>query len=120
MSRTVQNIAKYSNEINNFEEQIQDLVAKQKTSGGSRGLEAVQDDIKKVNEEARSVKSHLAKLTSEKDRTKTLINSLELEVRDIKSKLSTADYQLKEKLSLEGQIEELKSASSGQREARQH
>lgn len=117
MSRTVQNVAKYSNEISNFEGQIQELVAKQKTSGGSRGLEAVQDDIKKVNEEARSAKSQLAKLTTEKDRTKSLINSLELEVRDIKSKLSTADYQLKEKLSLEGQIEEFKGASSGQREA---
>jgi DNA repair protein RAD50 len=117
MARTIQNVVKYSNEINAFEDQIKDLVAKRQTSGASRGLEAVQDDIKNVNEEARSAKSQLAKLTSEKDRTKTLINSLELEVRDIKSKLSTADYQLKEKLSLEGQIEEFKGTSSGQREA---
>jgi DNA repair protein RAD50 len=117
MTRTVQNIVKYSNEINDFEEQIKELVAKQKTFGGSRGLEVVQDNIKKVNEEARSAKSHLTKLSSEKDRTKNIINSLELEVRDIKSKLSTADYQLKEKLSLEGQIEEYKGASSGHREA---
>lgn len=117
MTRTVQNIVKYSNEIKSFEVQIKDLVAKQKSSGGSRGLEAVQDDIKKVNEEARSAKSQLTKLTSEKDRTRTLINSLELEVRDIKSKLSTADYQLKEKLSLEGQVEELKGANSSQRDS---
>jgi DNA repair protein RAD50 len=120
MSRTVQNIVKYSNEISSFEGQIAELLAKQKLTGGSRGLEAVQDDIKRVNEESRSTKTHLAKLTHEKDRTKTLINSLELEVRDIRSKLSTADYQLKEKLSLEGQIEELKGGSTGQREAIRH
>ncbi|KAL1591145.1 hypothetical protein WHR41_00361 [Cladosporium halotolerans] len=117
MARTVQNIAKYSNEIGAFEGQIEELLAKQKASGGSRGLEAVQDDIRKVNEEARNAKAHLAKLTTEKDRTKSLINALELEVRDIKGRLSTADYQLKEKLSLEGHIEELKGANNAQREA---
>jgi DNA repair protein RAD50 len=117
MTRTVQNVAKYSNEISTFDAQIKELVAKQKTSGGSRGLEAVQDDIKKVNEETRSAKSQKDKLTSEKDRTKGLINTLELELRDVQNKLSTADYQLKEKLSLEGQIEEFKGASSGHREA---
>ncbi|KAM0719801.1 hypothetical protein Q7P37_003935 [Cladosporium fusiforme] len=115
LSRTVQNIAKYSTEIKNFEVQIKDLLAKQKDSGGTRGLEAVQDDIKRVNDESKKIKTQLSKLTSEKDRTKNLINSLELEVRDIKSKLSTADYQLKEKLSLESQAEELKDASNGQR-----
>jgi DNA repair protein RAD50 len=117
MTRTVQNVAKYSNEISMFDAQIKELLAKQKASGGSRGLEAVQDDIKKVNEEARTAKSQHAKLTSEKDRSKSLINTLELEVRDIQNKLSTADYQLKEKLSLEGQIEEVKGASGGHREA---
>lgn len=115
LARTVQNIVKYSSEIGSFEVQIKDLLAKQKESGGSRGLEAVQDDIKKVNEEARQTKTQLAKLTGERDRTKNLINSLELEVRDVKSKLSTADYQLKEKLSLESQTEELKGANNGQR-----
>lgn len=116
LSRTIQTISKYSSEIKSFEAQIQELGAKQKAAGLSRGMEQIQDDIKKVNEEARAVKARLTQATSERDRTQKLINNLELEVRDIRSKLSTADYQLKEKASLEAQINELKETNSGQRD----
>lgn len=117
MSKTVQNIAKYNTEISNFESQIKELTAKQKAAGLSRGLEITQEDIKKVNDEARAVKNRLAKNTSDRERSTALINKLELEYRDIKSKLSTADYQLKEKKSLEGQIEEYKALNNEQRES---
>ena len=116
MSRTVQNIAKYSSEIASFDTQIKELAAKQKAAGLSRGLELIQDDIKKVNDEAKTVKARLTKIIGDRDRQSKLLNSLELEVRDIKSKLSTAEYQLKEKKSLEGQVEELKSLNTEQRD----
>lgn len=117
LSRTVQNIAKYNTDIKNFEGQIKELSAKQKAAGLSRGLESIQEDIKKVNDESRTVKANLSRMTSDRDRARNLINSLELEVRDIKSKLSTALYQLKEKTSLETQIEDLKSLNAEQRDS---
>ena len=117
LSRTVLTIVKYSSEIKSFESQIEELTAKQKAAGLSRGLEQIQDDIKKVNDESKAVKARLAKSTSERDRNQKLINNLELEVRDIRSKLSTADYQLKEKASLEAQVNDLKETNSGQRDS---
>lgn len=116
LSKTVQNIAKYSTDIANFENQIKELTAKQKAAGLSRGLEIIQDDIKKVNDLARTTKARLAKSTGDRERSTKLINSLELERRDVEQKLSTAEYQLKEKRSLEGQIEEYRGLNSEQRE----
>ena len=116
LSKTVQTIANYRNEIANIEAQIEELVAKQKTAGLSRGLDIIQEEVKKVGDESRSVNSRLDKSTGDRDRSKAYINSLELEKRDITSKLSTAEYQLKEKAAVEGQIEELKGSNAEQRE----
>ena len=116
VSRTVQTIAKYSSEISHFEVQIKELVVKQKAAGLSRGLEIIQEELKKVNDESRVMKARLAKNTSDRDRSRTQINSLELEVRDIKSKLSTAEYQLKEKTALESQINDYTTLNREQRE----
>ena len=117
MSKTVQTIAKYSSDISNFEAQIKELVSKQKAAGGSRGLETLQEEIKKVNDQVRSAKSRLAKLSGDRDRSTKLINTLELEKRDIQSKLNNADYQLKEKNSLARQVEDYKAVNGEQRES---
>lgn len=117
MTRTVQNIAKYSSDISSFESQVKELSAKQKAAGLSRGLETIQDDIKNVNDETRKLRTRLAKFTTDRDRSRTLVNKYELEVRDIKSKLSTADYELKEKNSLERQISDYKDLNNEQRDS---
>lgn len=115
-SKTVQNITRYHTEISSLEAQIKDLSRKQEEAGLSRGLEKIQDDLKKVNEQSRSVKSDLTRLSTDKDRARSQITSLELEARDVKAKLSTAIYQLKEKGNLVAQIEELKSSNNDLRE----
>jgi len=117
MSKTVQTIAKYSNEISTYESQTQELVAKQKSAGLSRGLEIIQEDSKKVTEESRAVKTRLSKTTGDRDRSEKHINAMELEWRDLKSKLSTARYQLKEKESFDKQIEEYRVLGVEQRDA---
>jgi DNA repair protein RAD50 len=117
MSKTVQTIANYNNEISGFQKQIQELVAKQKSAGLSRGLEIIQEDTKKVNEQAKITKTRLAEANSDRNRAEKTINTLEIESRDIKSKLSAANYQLQEKRSLERQIEEYKTLSNEQRES---
>ena len=114
-SKTVQTIAKYNSDISSFESQIKELISKQKAAGLSRGLEIIQEEIKKVNDQVRTVKSRVAKLSGDRDRSTKLINTLELEKRDIQSKLSNADYQLKEKNSLGKQVEEYKAQNAEQR-----
>ena len=115
ISKTIQNIAKYDSEIRSFETQIKDLAAKQNATGLSRGIEVVQEEQKKLNETIRAIKARLAKATGDRDRSTVLINKLELEYRDIKSKLSTAEYELKQKQSLEAQMEDYKTLSNEQR-----
>lgn len=117
MTKTIQNIARYSTEITNFERQTAELAGKQKAAGGSRGLEIVQEETAKVNDAIKTVKSRLAKNTSDRERARTVINSLELEVRDVRSKLSTIEHQLKEKKTLEGNVEEYKGFNVEQRES---
>ncbi|KAG9846203.1 hypothetical protein KCU77_g8648, partial [Aureobasidium melanogenum] len=95
--------------IVNFETQIEELAAKQKSQGLSRGLETIQDDLKTINEQSRGTKVSLTKIIGERDGARGTINALELELRDVKSKLSTVIHHLKEKSSIEKQISELKA-----------
>lgn len=117
LSKTVQNVAKYSAEIGNLESQISDLSAKSQDASVGRGLEQIQDDLKRNAEESRTAKGLLSKLTGDRERARGTITSLDFDLRDSKSKLSTAIYQLKEKSSVEKQIDEMKSLNSEQREA---
>ncbi|THW24405.1 hypothetical protein D6D24_00051 [Aureobasidium pullulans] len=112
LTKTVQNIVKYAQEVVNFEKQIEELAAKQKSQGLSRGIETIQDDLKTINEQSRGSKIALTKIIGERDGARGTINALELELRDVKSKLSTAVYHLKEKASLEKQINELKAQNN--------
>ena len=116
MTKIVQNIAKLDGEIKGFKTQIKDLSAKQKAAGLSRGLEQIQEELKKVNEEYRTIKTRLQKITNDRERARNNINNLELDLRDTRSKLSTAEYQLKEKLSLQRQIDDLKTFNNEQRD----
>ena len=120
LSRTVQNIVKYSADITHFESQITELAAKQKDSGLSRGLEQIRDEIAQVNEQARTAKSTLVKLASDKDRGRSQITSLEIEARDIRARISDAVYQLKEKNSLNRQIDDLRTINGEHRDSRGH
>ncbi|KAK0919702.1 DNA repair protein rad50 [Friedmanniomyces endolithicus] len=116
VSRTVQNIAKLNNEIAEFKAQVGELSAKQESAGFSRGLEQIQEELKLINEEARTAKASLAKINSERERGRSAVSRLELEVRDAERNFSTAEYQLKERRSMEAQIDELKGLNTGQRE----
>lgn len=116
VARTVQTISKLYSEIEDFKSTVQDLIAKQKSAGLSRGLEQIHDDLKKLSDETRSTRAGLAKVNADRERGRGLVNSLELEVRDIRSKLSDTEHQLKEKSRLEGQIDDLKRASTEQRD----
>jgi len=117
LTKTIQNIVKYHNDIGGFERQIAELSSKQSQSGSARGLEVIQDELKSVNERSRLAKASLNKSVGDRDRAKGAINAMELELRDVQSRLSNAVYQLKEKVSLQKQIDELKTTITEQREA---
>ena len=116
LSRDVQTIVHNYNEILKLEAQVKDLTQKQKTAGLSRGIDAVQADLKQVTDESRNARNALDQLTSERDKSRNLITTLELRNRDINADLNNAQSKLKEKRALADRIEELKSENNTQRE----
>ena len=116
LSKTVQNIARYHNEADSFERQIKELSIKHKNAGLGRGLEQIRDNLKAINEQSKAAKTSQAKLVGDRERARNTITDMELALRDTQSKLSTANYQLREKMSIQKQIDELKEANNEQRE----
>ena len=116
LSKTVQTITKYHAEIGTLQAQTQELSERQKQAGLSRSLEEIQDDLKKNSDQTRAIKAKLAQSTSERDRTRIEISSLEIELRDLQGRLSSAVYQLKEKSNLVTHAEELRLQNNEQRE----
>ncbi|KAK5720415.1 DNA repair protein rad50, partial [Elasticomyces elasticus] len=116
LSKTVNTIVKYDSEIKSITFQIQELSSKQQDESTARTLEDIQEEIAATGEKARS-KMTLAKLTTEKDQTRTEINNLELQLRDAKSNLDNAKFQLEKKADLLSRMEEYKHLNNQQRES---
>lgn len=117
LQKTVQNISKYRTDIDAFKAQIADMEGKQNVGGDYRALAQIQSDLETVNDQSRRAKMAHQQLVDERDQTKATITSLELESRDVQSKFSSANYQLKEKSSLQTQVEDLKTSTNEQRES---
>ena len=117
LAKNVHTIAGNYNEIIKLEAQVKDLAQKQKTAGLSRGIDAIQTDLKSVTDESRTARASLEQLTSDRDQLRNLIATLELRVRDIIADLNNAQSKLKEKRALADRIEEFKIDNNKQRDA---
>ncbi|KAJ5777825.1 hypothetical protein N7520_001071 [Penicillium odoratum] len=117
LSKTVNTIARYDADIKTIASQIQELSAKQDNVSVCRTLQDIQDEISANNEKARELKKTLAKLTNERDQTRSEINKLELQLRDVQSTLDSTKFQLEKKADLLARLEEYKKLNSQQREA---
>jgi DNA repair protein RAD50 len=117
LSKTISNISRYNAEISGFDAEISRISSQQKSSGNSLSLEDIQEQLAEKTELARGFKTRINKLNIDKERARALINSLELELRDIASKLNTADFQLQKKEDLLSRIRELKESNEQQRNA---
>jgi DNA repair protein RAD50 len=117
LSKDVQSIVNYHTQVVELEITIRDLTDKQKAAGSSRGIDAIQADLKKISEEGRHAKTSLNRMTTDRDKLRNTINALELDIRDVNAALNSAQSMLKEKRALADRIEELKSQSNEQRDA---
>lgn len=118
LSKEVQTIVGYFNRAHELEDQIKELSQKQKAAGLSRGIDAIQVDLKKVTEDTRNARTQLDQLTAAKDKSRNLITTLELSVRDINAELNHAQSRLNEKRALAERIEEFKKENTKQRDAK--
>lgn len=116
MSKEIRNIVGYYDKVRGLENQIKDLAQKQKSAGLSRGIDAVQVDLKKITDESRNARAALDELTAARDKSRSLLSSLELSVRDINAELNSAQSRLKEKRSFLARIDEFRSENGTQRD----
>jgi DNA repair protein RAD50 len=117
LSKTVSTIARYDVEIKSINSQIQELSDKQQKASAGRTLEDIQEEIAATGEKTRALKITLNKLTNDKDQIRTEINNLELQLRDARSNLDNARFQLEKKSDLLVRLEEYKKLNAQQREA---
>jgi DNA repair protein RAD50 len=117
LSSDIQSIVNYYKSICDIEEKIRDLTQKQKAAGLSRGIDAVQEDVKKISEQARTAKATLTGLTTGRDKLRTRINTLQFRIRDIDAELNIAQSKLNEKRALNERIEDFKTQNNEKREA---
>jgi DNA repair protein RAD50 len=117
LSRTVATITKCDTDIRNYERQIDDLSAKQSQSGSSRTLDEIQEQIASLGDKIRSAKQVISRLTNERDQSIAELSAMELELRDLKNELNTANFQLDKKATLMARVEEYKALNQREREA---
>lgn len=117
LAKTVNTIARYDVDIKTITSQIQELSAKQENASASRTLEDIQDEISATNEKSRELKKTLTKLVNDRDQTRSEMNKLELQLRDVKSNLDNAKFQMEKKADLLLRVEEFKKLNAQQREA---
>lgn len=117
LSKTVNTIVRYDGDIKSVKSQIEELSSKQQNATAARTLEDIQEEIAATGEKSRALKKTLTKLTNDKEQTRTEINSLELQLRDARSNLDNAKFQLEKKADLLTRMEEYKNLNAQQREA---
>jgi DNA repair protein RAD50 len=117
LSKTISTITRYSSEISSFDAQAVTLSMQHNSSVNSLSLEEIQERLAACGEQTRGLKAKIAKITSEKDRTKSLINILELEVRDVASKLTYANHEMEKKQGHLSRIQDLKENSRTQHDS---
>ena len=117
LSRTVATITKCDTDIRNYERQIEDFGTKQSHSIGTRTLDEIQEQITSLGEKVRFANQVVSRLTNERDRSKTELSAMELELSDMRNELNTATFELKEKAALVARVEEYKTLNQKERGA---
>jgi DNA repair protein RAD50 len=117
LSKEVQTIVGYYSRAQELEAEIKDLAQKQKSAGLSRGIDAIQADLRRVSDDSRNARTMLEQLTAAREKSRNLITTLELSVRDVNADLNSAQSKLKEKQALADRVEDFKKENSKQREA---
>ncbi|GIZ42528.1 hypothetical protein CKM354_000579200 [Cercospora kikuchii] len=110
--KTIERIVGLSQQIVSFEKQIKELAAKQESAGLSRGLEAIQSDIKSNDVQRKAQLNAQTEATNNRDRKRAAISALELEASKVTGALRQAEYNLKQKQALDEQEQEHRASKA--------
>jgi DNA repair protein RAD50 len=116
LAKTVANISQTVREIKDAETQVDRIMSQQSSSGVTRSVEEIHELQSNLSEQLRTLKNKISKLTTDRQRMKDQINSLELEKSELRNKIGLTAGQLEKKKDLQTQIQTLKEDHSHQRE----
>lgn len=116
LAKTVANICQTVKDIKDAEAQVDRIVSQQSSSGVTRSVEEIHELQSSVSEQLRSLKNKISKLTTDRQRMKDQLNSLELEKSELRNKIGRTAGQLEKKKDLQKQIQTLKEDYNHQRE----
>jgi DNA repair protein RAD50 len=117
VAKWVQTITNNSQEIAKLQAEIKGLEQKTVSFGSARSPDAIQSEITTINAEIREQAAVLNKARTDRERMLRHINLLELEVRDLRTKLSETLNQLREISNLESQLADHKNQNQQLRDS---
>lgn len=118
LGKTVSSIAQHHAQIVHKENELSRLSSQQQLSGGSiSSIDDIQDRLATCESETQGLKTKITKMTSDRERARATLTTLELKIRDATGELDIAALQLETKHGLLLRIQELKDNNSKLREA---
>ena len=111
LAKPVRDIAKNHQDLTNFLGQIKDFTANQTEVELTQTPDDIQAQLEVLGGKSQSLENSIAKLRTDKERARSQISTLELDLTKEKSNLSDANHQLDRKTVMSKQIEELRSVN---------
>lgn len=98
-------IVKYMREISSYEKQVEDASRLLQELGGSRTIEEMQNEMQRLNDEAKVIKRRINALIAEKETARHSITLLDGQVRDLRMKFGELNFKISKAQDLVKRIE---------------
>ncbi|KAL8828161.1 MAG: hypothetical protein Q9191_002749 [Dirinaria sp. TL-2023a] len=116
LSKTVNGISKYVEDITRLRSQREEVAAKQDDTGTSRTAKELQGEIETRTDKARALNNQIANIRAQKDAAQSNISALERDLSQANVKLISADSDLERKARIETQIEQTRARNREHRD----
>lgn len=116
MGKTVTSISQAHRDIGESEKQIERLSSQHSSHAVVRTPDEINELQATCAEQTRAVKNRVQKITTDRQRLRDLINSLELEKSELRNRISDVARKLERKKDLQNQIQTLRVESNEQKE----
>lgn len=116
LSKTVSGISQLMKDIQDSESQVDRIMSQQLSGGTTRSADEIHELQAGIGEQMRGLKNRVAKLTTDRQRMKDQLGSLELERSELRNKIGKAVGQIDKKNDIQNQIQALRDDMTHQRE----
>ncbi len=115
ITQTVASIGKCDEEIKSLNSQVEELSAKKSQQDAGRTLEEIQEEYNATVQNVQGSQNIINRLRSEQEQSRASISTMELELRDLQSKLEKVGFQLEKKASLAARVAEFRAMNEKQK-----